>query len=247
MTSESRQHIDTDVVVIGGGPGGLQAALTLGRVRHDVVLFDAGLAHARNARAVHLQNFVTRDGVPPAEFRRIAHQQLDTYKTVQRFEERVVEVSGAVDHFVVVSDRHRVTARRVFLALGVVDELPPLAGIADIWGDSSAQCPFCHGYEVGDRRLATYTPSALHLEHAGMLIGWSRDVTALTNGEFVVDDALRAHVAASGVVLDERRIARLDSVDRQLTQIVFDDGSSRAADFLFTQTKQHQTGVVQQL
>ncbi len=239
------QHT-VDVVIVGGGPGGLQAALTLGRARRDVVLFDAG--PPRNARAVHLQNFVTRDGTPPREFRRLAHEELAHYPTVQRVDARVASIAGAIDAFVVVdSGGHRLQARRVFLALGVIDELPALLGLDDIWGISSAQCPFCHGYEVRDRRLLTWAPNAMLLEHASMLLNWSSDLVALTNGADFVDDSIRTHAAASGLVLEERPIARLESNAGQLTRVVFTDGSARDADFLFLQTKQHQTPLVQAL
>ncbi len=238
--------LDVDVAVVGGGPGGLQAALTLGRARRDVVVFDAG--PARNARAPHLQNFITRDGTPPAEFRRLGHQELARYPTVQRIDARVTAIEGEADAFVVVSDDgRRVRALRVFLALGVIDEPLPLPGIADIWGISSAQCPYCHGYEVRDQPLAIYTPSAMLLEHAGSLLGWSDNLTALTNGADFVDDAMRAQAKDAGVTLDERVIAHLDSVDGHLQQVVFVDGGTRPAAFLFAHPAQRQTPLVQGL
>lgn len=63
-----------DVLIIGGGPGGLSAALALGRARKRVVVVDGG--PRRNALAVHVQNFVTRDGTSPDDFRRIAREEL---------------------------------------------------------------------------------------------------------------------------------------------------------------------------
>src|SRR4051794_6780938 len=94
-----------DIVIVGGGPGGLQAALTLGRARRDVVILDAG--PARNARAAHLQNFVTRDGTPPKEFRRLAREELARYPTVEHIEARAVKIDGEKDAFVVVLEDGR--------------------------------------------------------------------------------------------------------------------------------------------
>ena len=98
-----------------------------------------------------------------------------------------------------------------------------------------------------DLQLANYVPSAMLLEHAGRLLGCSSDLTALTNGADYVDDAVRAHARDLGIVLDERKIARLDGVDGQRTQVVFEDGSVRGVDFLFAHTEQHQTPLVQAL
>jgi thioredoxin reductase len=59
--------MDYEVVIAGGGPAGLAAALTLGRARKRVLLCDAG--PPRNAAAIYVHNFITRDGVTPGEFR----------------------------------------------------------------------------------------------------------------------------------------------------------------------------------
>ena len=77
----------TDVAIIGGGPAGLQAALTLGRIHRDAVLFDDGTY--RNATVSHMHNVVAHDGTPPAEFRADARRQLTAYDTVSVREERV--------------------------------------------------------------------------------------------------------------------------------------------------------------
>ena len=70
-----------DVIVIGGGPAGLQAALTLGRVHRNVLLLDSGVY--RNGTVEHMHNFIGRDGTPPSEFRAIVRTELDAYDTVE--------------------------------------------------------------------------------------------------------------------------------------------------------------------
>lgn len=76
MSKENPNDI-LDVIVIGGGPAGLQAALTLGRLHRRVLLLDGG--RYRNDPADHLHNFITHDGRRPAEFRALAHADLAVY------------------------------------------------------------------------------------------------------------------------------------------------------------------------
>src|SRR6478609_2235069 len=71
---------DYDVVVIGGGPAGLQATLTLARVHRRVLMLDSG--SYRNDPARHMHNVVTHDGTPPADFRAAARQDIAAYDTV---------------------------------------------------------------------------------------------------------------------------------------------------------------------
>lgn len=191
MTDSAR---DTDppeheVVVVGGGPAGLQAALTLGRVHRDTVLVDAG--QGRNAPASHLHNLITRDGTDPAEFRRLAREELRAYPTVEVREGRVTSLrpaegttgeSGRTAYLVELEDGTRLRARGVILATGVRDELPDIPGIAELWGDLVAQCPFCHGHEFAGRRVAILgAEPATHL--AGILRPVAAELVVLTHGE----------------------------------------------------------------
>jgi thioredoxin reductase len=98
-----------DAVIVGGGPAGLAAALTLGRARRTALLFDAGTP--RNAAATHIHNFVTRDGTPPAEFRRIGREQLAPYTTIAVRDVRVTAISGERDAFAVETETRAGHAR----------------------------------------------------------------------------------------------------------------------------------------
>jgi thioredoxin reductase len=174
------------VVVIGGGPAGLQAALTLGRVHRDVLLLDAG--EGRNAPATHMHNLLTRDGTPPAEFRQIAHGELAAYPTVEVRPGRVAAVTdlsrpgGGTTFRVDLEDGSAATARRLVLATGVRDQLPDVPGVEALWGDLVAHCPFCHGHEFAGRQVAVLgVGPAGHLP--ALLAPVAGEVVVLTDGE----------------------------------------------------------------
>ncbi len=138
-----------DAIVVGGGPAGLSAALLLGRSRRSVLVCDGG--EARNAASHASHSFLTRDGTPPLELRRIGREQLSTYPAVQLTTAVVVDARAEDGHFVaVLDDGQRVETRTLVLATGVRDELPAIDGLAALWGRGVFHCPYCDGWEVRD-------------------------------------------------------------------------------------------------
>lgn len=234
-----------DVVIAGGGPAGLSAALALGRARKRVLLCDAG--PRRNATAVHVQNFVTRDGVPPDEFRRIAREQLTAYPNVEICSHRVESIAGERDAFAVRLSQGAATARRILLCTGLVDELPPVPGVRELWGTAIFQCPYCHGWEVRDQRFAYLAADAEAASFALLLRGWTADVMLLTNAQFVIPSEVASQLRAGGIVVDERRIDRLVPEGSRLDRVVFSDGGVLRRDALFVQPRQQQVELVRSL
>jgi thioredoxin reductase len=231
-----------DVVIVGGGPAGLSAALTLGRARKRVLLCDAG--SPRNIAAAHVQGFVTRDGIAPAEFRRIGREELATYPNVAVRAVRVDGISGERNAFDVRLETESVRARRVLLCTGMIDELPSLDGFREIWGTSIFQCPYCHGWEHQNQKFGFMATGVDALPFALLLRGWTREVTVLTNGKFAVPPETGAQLAAGGVLLEERSIARLASTSGRLERVEFSEGDPLRLDVLFARPTQRHAEVV---
>jgi thioredoxin reductase len=178
-----------DVIVIGGGPAGLQATLTLARVHRRVLLLDSG--RYRNDPASHMHNVVTHDGTPPADFRKLAREQVAAYPTATIWEDTVLAVRPEGKGYAVQlddPDQTVLTARGLLLATGVRDVLPDVPGVAELWGDLVVHCPFCHGHEFADRPVAVLgTLPAGHLP--GILAPVVARTTVLTHGEAPVPTA----------------------------------------------------------
>jgi thioredoxin reductase len=173
--------MDTDVVIIGGGPAGLQAALTLGRIHRSAVVLDDGTY--RNATVTHMHNVLTNDGTPPADYRAAAHRELAAYDTITVLPTRVDDIEPTGDAFWLrLADGSELGAGAVVLATGVRDELPPIDGLTELWGDLAAQCPFCHAHEFAGKRIGIIG-AAPAPHYAAMLGPIASELVVLANGE----------------------------------------------------------------
>lgn len=157
-----------DTIIIGAGPAGLQAALTLGRMHRKVLLLDSG--QYRNATVEHMQNFITHDGRDPAELRALARKDIAAYDTVEIRDVAVDSVRRTDEHFEVIIGDEVHTARKIVLATGVRDTLPDVPGIAEAWGREIAHCPYCHGHEFAGQRVA-FLGDADKAAHLSALLG----------------------------------------------------------------------------
>jgi thioredoxin reductase len=247
MAQQARQDDVVDVVVVGGGPAGLNAALNLGRGRRKVLLCDAG--PPRNAAAVEVHGFVTRDGIPPGEFRRIAREQLRPYDVEVR-DVRVLGIEREGSGFRVALEGGRgVVARRVLLATGMVDVLPDLPGYRELWGKALFQCPYCHGWELKERAWGVLATSEALVDFGLVLTAWSRDMVVFTQGAVTVSAEKRLQLERAGVRLEERRIRRLVSGAgaHPLEAVELEDGTRLRRDVLFARPPQRQVPMVERL
>jgi thioredoxin reductase len=203
----------------------------LGRCRRTVVVFDAGQQRNRAAHAIH--GFLTRDGASPAELLEAARAELAGYPTVDLREGLVVDVTGARGAFRVwTADGIEVEARRVLLATGVIDVLPDIEGLPELFGTSVHHCPHCDGYEYADRPIAVYGQTGQGIEAALAMLAWSDDVALLSDGRPLAPED-RARCESLGVLVCEESIVRLEGADGRLERVVFSGGPALPRDALF--------------
>lgn len=214
-----------DVVVIGGGAAGLSAALVLSRARRRVAVVDAG--EPRNAPAQHMQGFLSRDGLPPAELLRLGRAEVTGYGA-DVVAGRAVGARRLTDtpiprFEVVLADGDVLGARRVLVATGLRDELPDVPGVRERWGRDLLHCPYCHGYEVHSRPLGVIGGTPEAVAHAHLVRQWSDDVVIFTHTDSLAPDA-RERLLAHAVGVVEGPIARLVVEDDRLTGVQLADG-----------------------
>lgn len=234
-----RDPNEYDVVVVGGGPAGLSAALVLGRFLRRTLVLDTG--EPRNAPSSGVHYFLTRDGTPPGEMLNIGREQLEPYDGVEVRQAKATGADGSDGGFeVVLEGGNAVGARKILLATGVHDELPERPGFRELWGRGVYHCPYCHGWEVRGRPLAILNRTEQAAEYAAFIRNWSRDLVLLSDGPSGLDAARRGWVAALNVPLREEKILHLQGGDGSLRRIVFEDGSSLEREGIFYGPQQHQ-------
>ena len=222
-----------DVVVVGGGPAGLSAAVALTRSRRTVLVADSG--DPRNAPAAHVHNYLGREGTPPGDLLATGRAELAGYggeivtgtvTSAQRLDD--AQEDGARFRIVLAGGEPALTggvltrgvlARRLLVTTGLADELPDVPGVADRWGRDVLHCPYCHGWEVRDQVIAVLAsgPGAVH--QALLFRQLSEHVTVLLNTAPDLGGDAREQLDARGIAVVEGEVATLEVTGDRLTGV----------------------------
>ena len=222
-----KPNYEFDAIVVGGSYAGLSAAIQLARARRRVLVIDAG--RRRNRFAQHSHGFLGQDGREASAIAADGKAQLLAYPSVTWQSGTAATAAHYAGGFrVTLHDGGTFQARRLVLATGVVDELPPIEGLAERWGSSAFHCPYCHGYELEQGRIGVLATGPLSMHHAMMLPDWGQ-VTLFLNDAFEPDAAQLAALARRGVALERTPVARIDGV----ADVVLRDGRSMPMAGLF--------------
>ena len=211
-----------DVLIVGGGAAGLSAALVLSRARRTVLVVDSG--SPRNAPAAHLQGFLSRDGMAPADLLAQGRAEVAGYGgTVVAGTVTELVPCGPAGFQALLADGQRVKARRVLVTTGLRDELPDLPGLRDRWAKDVLHCPYCHGWEVRDRPAGVLWHGPETTRYAQIVRQWTHDLVL-----FAPVDTLtaldRSHLVARAIGVVEGSVDHLVVEDDALRGVAMTDG-----------------------
>jgi thioredoxin reductase len=231
-----------EVIIIGGGPAGMSAALMLGRARREALLLDGD--EPRNAPSTAVHNLFLHDGIEPSEVRRVGRDQLAPYPTVDLRETQALDVRPlpGKGFSVELADGSVQETRRVILASGLVDNLPQIDGVHPLWGRSVFHCPYCHGFEVSGKPVAVIGCEPDRIQLAVHLRRFTDDVVLCSNG----GDLGRAGgvLTAAGVPVRPERITHLEANGDQVERVVFESGEPLPRTAVFVRTVTAQRSVI---
>jgi thioredoxin reductase len=224
-----------DAIIAGGGPAGLSAALTLGRSRRRVLLCDNG--QQRNLASDAMHGYLTRDGISPREFLRLAVEEIGQYgvEITNTAVKDARQVEGIFE--VVLVNGSTCRARKLLIATGVRDQLPPISNVEDFYGRSVHHCPYCDGWEHRDQRIAVYAKKP---GPAIALKTWSSDVVLFTDGPARLSRADRERLTKEKIPVRMERISRIEGEDGRMRGVMLTNGETVERDALFFSTGQAQ-------
>ncbi len=216
-----------DVVIVGGGVAGLSAALVLGRARRKVAVIDGGTP--RNAPAAHAQGFLTRDGIPPKELLQIGREEVRGYG-VEIIDDVVFRLRQ--DKAVELAGGRVVTGRRILVTTGLADELPDVPGVRERFGTDVLHCPYCHGWEVRDQRLAVLGTSEKSVHQALIVWQWSKDLVFFPHTQDVSAED-REKLVALGIRIVDGKVSELVAENDRLIGVRMVNGEFVERDAVF--------------
>jgi thioredoxin reductase len=221
-----------DVIIIGGGPAGMNAAVVLGRSQRKVLIFDRG-TH-RNARSSGIHNYLACDGILPAEFLQAASKEVRKYG-VSFLKREIVNVAKLADELFEIKDSKEniYRAKRLLIATGVKDKMPKVEGFDQYYGKFIFHCPYCDGWEVRNRKIAVYARNKNGTELALALKTWSPDVTLLTDGKNLLKEPERKLLSKNKVRLVSDRINMVSGTKTKLRRVEFVNGNMLDCDAIF--------------
>ncbi len=214
-----------DVVVVGGGAAGLGGALMLGRSRRSVLVVDAG--EPRNAPASGVHGFLTRDGMKPAKLLEAGRAEVRGYGG-EVLEGRVASVEPAESlgggFTVTLENGGRILARRLLIATGLIDELPDVPGVLELWGRDVLHCPYCHGWEVRDRPIGVLASGPMAVHQALLFRQLTDDVILFQHTASGPTAEEAEQLASLGIGVVEGKVASLEVHEDRLAGVRMQNG-----------------------
>lgn len=213
-----------EVIIIGGGPAGLSAALVLGRSRIKSLILNT--EKPRNFITTHSHTFLTQDGKHPSEIFKAAKNDIDKYPALIYKKEKAIDLNTSENGFTVKTEKTNYSAKRVVIASGYRDDIEGtgIEGLSEVYGKSVYPCPFCDGYELADKKLAVFGNATVIPFFSTVVAHWSKDIAIFTNGDPITDTEFLSQLKRKGIHLFQNKIKTLHSKAGMLNSIELENG-----------------------
>lgn len=229
-----------DAIIIGGSYAGLSAAMALGRSLRHVLILDAG--NPCNKQTPHSHNFITQDGVKPHQISELAKEQVLTYDTVKFIGDEAVSGHKSTSGFVIkTKSEMEFSSRKLIFATGIQDIMPDISGFSECWGISIVHCPYCHGYEIRNKKTAIYAdiPKAMHL--APLVKNLTDNLTLIIPNKTDLKAEEIQKLKKHNIDIIDHQITKIEHQNGRLQNISFSNGKKRSFEAMYAALdfKQH--------
>jgi thioredoxin reductase len=236
-----------DVIIVGGGPAGLNAAVVLGRCLRKVLLFDTD--KGRNIKSHGVHNYLTRDGILPADFKKLAQGEVKKYG-VKSISREIVSASRKSNRLFELTDEkgEKYLCRKLLIATGLRDNLPQVEGMGTFFGKSIFHCPYCDAWEVKNRAIGVYAKNKNGIPLTLSLKTWSKNLTLYCDGRNYIKEQDKKILKRKGITVITQKIQCVEGSGTQIKRVVFSNNETRDCDAIFFVNGYHQqTGILKML
>jgi thioredoxin reductase len=223
---------DFDVIIIGGSYAGLSAAMALGRSLRNVLIIDGGLPC--NRQTPHSHNFLTQDGQKPAVIAAKGKTEVLSYSTIRFLEGLAVSGEKTATGFSITTNtQEKFHTKKLVFATGIKDIMPEIKGFSESWGISVVHCPYCHGYELKNKKTAIMANGERAFHLASLVNNLTNNITILTDGKADFKPEQLKKLNKHNIEILETGVSEIEHDQGHLKKIILKDGNKIELDAMY--------------
>jgi thioredoxin reductase (NADPH) len=215
--------VNFECIIIGGGIAGLQAAIQLGRYMHRVLVIDSTDGRSTLCHSYH--NILGYpDGVSGQYLREIGKKHAEQLG-IRFLQDKVESVQKVNEGFQMeTSMGSTFFTKRILLATGVMDRIPPFSELYPCLGISVYVCPDCDGYEVKDKRTIILGSGRTGIGMAKTLSYWTKELVYINHEMKHIEESDKQWMHENHIEYIENPIKQVIATDSQFEGLMLENG-----------------------